>query len=291
MAIFGDDGQAIVNSLSDEAIYGEQQEAAEERQEEGQPQQQPDNIENKEEASPGENQTSENGGGDDAPLQEGQAVISAEEHQRLQKNYDELRSWTSRVDTKNKRLEEENKLLKQQLQSSTGADTAKNNLRNLIADPEQTIDRLVAQKMEPFLTEQQEAKRKEAFSSAVQDCLHDWPQLKNADSGKEIVAKMVELAQRRGQDAMAWRDNPGDYMVLACRELYGIPRIADPAAIEAAKKAGREEALRELEEKRHKNGLSLTPNANTGLDEKADISPEEQIRQEIRRYSSHGIFG
>lgn len=38
-----------------------------------------------------------------------------------------------------------------------------------------------------------------------------------------------------------------------------MPRVTDPAALEAAKKAGREEALKEMEAKRNKSGLSLVP--------------------------------
>ena len=72
MTIFGDnDGQAVVDSLSDEAIYGtvEETEAETERQENDAPQSETEAIEEQEEASPGENQTSEDGGKEDAPAQ------------------------------------------------------------------------------------------------------------------------------------------------------------------------------------------------------------------------------
>ncbi len=307
MTIFGDnDGQAVVDSLSDEAIYGtvEETEAETERQENDAPQSETEAIEEQEEASPGENQTSEDGGKEDAPAQAGQADIPVEEqlrqlqaaNEKTQKNYDNLRSWANRVDSKNKQLEERNKLLETQLQQLRGGRNAgaemqrRDNLRNLINSPEEVIARQVQQQLEPILKEREENKQRADFNEAVKECSRQWPQFQDAENHKRIIEEMVTIARQKGLDPMAWRNDAQDYMILACHRLFGVPRVTDPAALEAAKKAGREEALKEMEAKRNKSGLSLVPNANNDPTDDQSLTPEEEIRKAMWRYSSHGIF-
>lgn len=310
MAIFGDDGQAVVDSLSDEAIYGSNEEvaeaAAEERQESETPHGEAEAIEEHDDKpSPGDSQTSNAGDGEETPvINAGQADISIEEqlrqlreaNERIQKSYDNLRSWTSRVDGKNKQLEEQNSLLQQQLQQLKSVPAneearRRDNLRDLINEPEKVIAQQVRRELEPIFREREENKQRQDFDLAVKECAKQWPQFQDTNNQKRVIEEMVSMSREKGLDPMAWRSNSKDYMILACHRLFGVPRVVDPAALEAAKKAGREEALREIENRKNKNGLTVVPNANNDPADTAEQTPEDEIRAAMYKYSSHGIFG
>lgn len=310
MAIFGDDGQAVVDSLSDEAIYGSNEEVteatAEERQESETPHEEAEVIEEHDgKPSPGDSQTSNAGDGEETPaVNAGQADISIEEqlrqlreaNERIQKSYDNLRSWTSRVDGKNKQLEEQNSLLQQQLQQFKSVPAneearRRDNLRDLINEPERVIAQQVRRELEPIFREREENKQRQDFDLAVKECAKQWPQFQDTNNQKRVIEEMVSMSREKGLDPMAWRSNSKDYMILACHRLFGVPRVVDPAALEAAKKAGREEALREIENRKNKNGLTVVPNANNDPTDTAEQTPEDEIRAAMHKYSSHGIFG
>lgn len=293
MSIFdGAQGQALAESLSDENIYGDQ----EERQEEATPQEQPDNSISSEEPqqdSPDDNQTSTNA--EEPQEQETNNNEQRISYEQLQKNYDELRQWATRTSMLNTELKKQlsglnnNKQTDNKSSANSDEEAKKELLRTLISDPNKIIEPLVEAKIKPIIEERANEKRKVDFENAVQSCSKDWPQLKSPESSRLVISKMVELSQRRGNDPMAWRDDPMSYMILACHSLFGVRNEPNMAALEAAREVERNSVIAEMNNKRGKEALSISKNVNADTAEK-ELTPEEQIVAGIMKYAGSGLF-
>ena len=293
MTMFGEVGQDAINSLSDEALFAE-----EERQEEDTPQTETANIEETEEASPANEQTSENGGEEAVP-EKGQTEYSAEEYARMKRQYDEMWKWNSRVSARNKELERQLAALQQTkttptlAQKSDGTNVdSRDKIRQLVDDPAAFIAPLLDEKLRPIIEERdralaqrQEQENKEKFNTAFADCASAWSQLADGNNRKEMVRKMIEIGMTQEGDEDAWQRDPDRYIFAACKALWGIPRVNNPEAIEAAKKAEREAVISEYNDKKKRENLSVVQNANKEVTGKE--TPEvDPILAEMRAFSS-----
>lgn len=300
MAIFDGEGQATEVSLSDESLM--ELANAEERQEteSGAPAAE-DTIEEQEaekgetpEEDPGQEQKAE----ESSPAPQGITEKKEEPQQnaelaRLQKQYNDLRAWTTRVAQENSLLKKAQAdhaaLAQKQVEQPK---EPKDFLKDLVNGGEDGLKRLIEKEatklVQPILTERQEAGRRQRFSAAFSEIEKEWSQLSANENRQAMIKEMVDIAEREG-NIEAWRDKPDFYMFRACRSLWGMPKVADPAAIEAARKAEREAVIREYEEKQKKAGLTVQTAANKA--ERAEkLSPEEQIAADIMKVGSGGLF-
>lgn len=313
--IFGNDGQAEYEALSDEAFAtAEAEQPEEERQAEETPQNEAEEIENTEEAEsspePEEGQTSEEGGAEEAPAEEeGQAEDGTDELARLRKNYEELRSWDTRVAMENAELKKQLEALKNNATPAAAspapvanpsteddAETVKNRVRLLVNDPGAFIAPMLDEKLKPFLEkeEQREAaareeRAKQEFNDTYKECSSCWGQLSTQEGQKEMVAEMVKLSQMRTGKTDAWQTEPARYIFDACRSLWGLPKVNNPEVVEAAKKAERDAVMAEMNSRGSKSGLAINNTGNKTQNDKKE--PEvDPIIAEMMGAKTMGLF-
>lgn len=306
---FGGEGQFDLTPFTDEYLDAQPEIENTEDADEGQgttgrTQDEPNDIEDTEDnptddGSPDDEQTSEadsEEAGTDEPQDDGQVQQPAEDYQQLiekinqlEQNYANVRSWASR--TSNEKAELERRLAQyeqvssnQQVQSEPEDD-----LEALVGNTRGYIQSVVKEIMGPILEEREMSRRNAEFSRSYKECAEAWSQLNTEQGQNAVVAKMTELSIMDG-DEKAWQKDPSRYIFKASKALWGIPKMTDKAAIEAAQKAGREQLRRELESQ-NKNGRSVTPNANQQIKNKRDSSEEDdEIRNEIARARSKSIW-
>lgn len=313
--IFGSEGQADYESLSDEAFAAlEDEQPVEERQEEEKPLEEAEEIQNTEEASspePEEGQTSEEGGAEEAPAEEaGQADEGSDELARLRKNYNELRSWDTKVAQENAELKRQLAALKNAPapfpaapaapapapMSEDDAEAVKNRVRMLVNDPSAFIAPMLDERLKPLLEKEQqreaaakEEQEKQEFNSTYAECSSCWNQLSTPEGQKEMVAEMVKLSQMKTGTTDAWQHEPARYIFDACRSLWGLPKVNNPEVVEAAKKAERDAVMAEMNSRGSKSGLAINNTGNKIQDEKKE--PEvDPIIDEMMKAKSLGLF-
>ena len=153
----------------------------------------------------------------------------------------------------------------------------------------QTAGQVAADKvkelLQPIIEAGQRQNREKAWQDACRDAKSIWPEL--GSRSRELIPRMVEISAGYG-DRDLWMKQPAGIMRLAAMELLGMPRAVDNAAISAASAAGRDNALRELNEKRQgKAGLA----AATGLRVADQVMTEdEQIFAEMVASRGGGVF-
>lgn len=103
-----------------------------------------------------------------------------------------------------------------------------------------------------------------------------------------MIRRMVELANNDG-DPEGWRQNPDWYIFRACKDLWGLPKVVDTDAIEAARRMEREAVVKEYEEKQNKNGLAAHPSANRDNSNQVK-TPEQAIIEEMHNAWRSGVF-
>lgn len=313
MGIFGEEGQAEGYSLSDEFIYGEE----EERQEDAAPLNNQDDTMDEEEEPADDNrpddddQISEDDSEEveEKDPEEGQSGISAEDYERLreqleqvQKSYREIQSWTSRTSNDNVSLRQENERMRLELerlksgvvgqyqQQPNDEDSLKERVKKLITDPDSLIDARVQEALRPIREKEEQQRRDMEFMDSIKECSSAWIQLGSEEGKRDMLMKMQQLSDLDG-DHEGWKKRPAEYMFRSCKSLWGIPRIVDQDAIEAARKAEREAYARELAEKQKRENRTIVQHPNQSLGEPEKLSPEEMILNEIIKSDSGGIFG
>lgn len=298
MAIFGDDGQVGALSLSDEAIY-----ADEERQDEEQlPLAEPDDAIEAEDHTSGDDEAEDSSIADedgateddsDAEAPNGQAEALANELASLRQQYDNLRKWTTQTAMRNSELQrqiEQTQNSSQPAQTPEQVEEAKKAfLRDLLENPNDLINKAVeervAEVLRPIMAERQRMDINRRVGEAIDDVATGWSQARTEDGKQAVVKKMFELAAQTG-NATAWQEDPSKYAIAACRSLWGWPSHVDASAIEAARKAAVQAAREQLPV--NKEGLYVNQNSNK--QQNKELSPEETILAEMRSTMGGGLF-
>ena len=290
MSMFDAEGQAT-DILSDEALFGAEGEMDKPQEAETEPVTEEDLPT---EESPADEQTSdvqsEAETAEQAP--EGQAQTAGEENKNKRNEMDELRRWNTRVAMRNAELRQQIAQLRAQQTAqaqpkpveTTQADGGKAFVQQLLEKGdaallpviEQIAERKAQAMMQPILTERENAQINRSVEKAISEFSADWAQLNDPGMKAQAVRKMFELSMVSG-NADAWKTAPDYMMFQACRSLWGMPRVVDKTAIEAARKAERESIAKA--QKENKAGLAANVAANRSED--APKSDEDRILEEI----------
>ena len=291
MSMFDAEGQAT-DILSDEALFGAEGEMDKPQEAETEPVMEEDLPA---EESPADEQTSdaqsEAETAEQAP--EGQAQTAGEENKNKRNEMDELRRWNTRTSMQNAELRQQVAQLQAQLNqmqagfqqpAENSGDGGKMFVQQLLEKGDAAlmpvIERIAEQKaktmMQPILTERENAQINRSVEKAISEFSADWAQLNDPGMKAQAVRKMFELSMVSG-NADAWKTAPDYMMFQACRSLWGMPRVVDKTAIEAARKAERESIAKA--QKENKAGLAANVAANRSED--APKSDEDRILEEI----------
>ena len=276
MSMFDAEGQAT-DILSDEALFGADDEMDKPQEAETE-QEAEENLPTEE--GPADEQTSEDQGEAETAEQapEGQAQAAGEENKNARSEMDELRRWNTRTSMQNAELRQQVAQLQAQLnQMQAGfqqpaenfGDGGKMFVQQLLEKGDAAlmpvIERIAEQKaktmMQPILEERANAQINRSVEKTIADFSADWAQLKDPNMKAQAVTKMFELSAMSG-NADAWKTSPDYMMFQACRALWGMPRVVDKNAIEAARKAERDNIAKE--QKENKAGLTANVAANRG---------------------------
>lgn len=283
MSIF-DDGQDILESLSDEAIFGE-----EGRQEEGKS---PEADTDKEVATEEEGAVEETATEEEPKVEEKkqeEPPLSAEEIAKLKREMQNLRAWATKVSMENGDLRRQANLAPTPPPEKIDS---KAFVKDLLAKGQDALTPLVNARVEEVLKpyrEQEEHNRAVAeFGRVMQEATMFHKELETPEGKEKAIKKMVDLAAESG-DNMAWKKDPEKYFFRACRQLFGVQKVVDQDAINAAVEAARESFMKEMAEQKNKEGLSIAPHANKPAAE-AKKTPEEQIKEDIFAVSHGGLF-
>ena len=296
-----EDGQAEI-SLTDEALFGE------DRQDDFQPQE--DDAEYGE--SPEERTSEVAEDAESAAPEDGQAaqeqagmqqVNNGMAADQLQRSYQELRGVYTRATQELAEMRRQNQELAQQLARMQSAAAVAGNgdpeqaIKQFVADPVGWLDNaagpLLQQKLDDSLAdirrEMQIREDSANLNAALAKMASSFPQAKDADGQKTMVEKMVEISSRYG-DGYLWRKNPEGMLMQAALELWGMPKVIDQQAVDAAAATGKAQALAELQKKEQAKGQITQPQTQNNKDQTAELSEEEKIIQGIFSVNSGGLF-
>lgn len=309
MGIF--DGQAEVHPLSDEALFGNGEEQSEEQQQveegqvdEAQPQEDTDEVVEEsgaEELAPeGTSQEPE------ATATEDKVEASTETEDEgseldqlrkqladLQKQHNDLRSWSTKLSMENGRLRKQAEATTSKpAEAQAEPKTPKDFLKDLVNGGEEgfnaAVDKRAREIIAPLLAEREEERQLEQYRLVFNEATETWRQLTTEDGKSEMIRRMVELAANEGNPE-GWKQNPDLYIFRACKELWGLPKVVDTEAIEAARRMEREAVIKEYSEKQNKNGLAAHPPANKDNTNQTK-TPEQEIIEEMKSSWHSGVF-
>ncbi len=307
MGIF--DGQSEVHPLSDEALFGaaEEQQPEEQQPEEGQveePQTQEDNTEPVEEGG------AEEPAPEEGTSQEPEAAATEEQKEEpapgendelaqlkqqladLQKQHNDLRAWSTKLSMENGRLRKQAEATTTKQEEQTEPLSPKDFLKNLVNGGEQgfneAVDRRAREIIAPLLAEREQERQYEQYRVVFGEATETWKQLSTEEGKSEMIRRMVDLASNDG-DPEGWKQNPDLYVFRACKELWGLPKVVDTEAIEAARRMEREAVIKEYTEKQNKNGLAAHPPANKDNSNQTK-TPEQALIEEMKASWHSGVF-
>mgnify|MGYP001625148596 CR=1 FL=1 len=309
---FLQDGQADL-SLSDEALFGEDEGVDTERQEQEPPQTEgldqgpaqrtslegdPDGTQGTTEAEQGQMEQEE-------PLPVTQEVTEEPKTVRQQDNfwqkqYTEVQGAMTRKAQELAAERQKRQQLEEALAQMSSSNPAEREqfLQEFVANPQQALRKVANQTVEqaakekvkeildPIIQANQRALRENAWNDAWVQTARTWGDI-NQD-GETLVRKMVEISQDAGDQDLMFRQ-PQRIMRLAAMELYGLPKVNDSQVIEAAARTAREEALQELNQKNAaKSGLAVAQ--QTKQIGEQPMSVEDEIIQGIMAAGGKRIF-
>lgn len=302
MGIF--DGQSEVHPLSDEALFGN---AGEEQVEEGQveeTQTQEDNTEPVEEGG------AEEPAPEEGTSQEPEAAATEEQKEEpapgendelaqlkqqladLQKQHNDLRAWSTKLSMENGRLRKQAEATTTKQEEQAEPLSPKDFLKNLVNGGEQgfneAVDRRAREIIAPLLAEREQERQYEQYRVVFGEATETWKQLSTEEGKSEMIRRMVDLASNDG-DPEGWKQNPDLYVFRACKELWGLPKVVDTEAIEAARRMEREAVIKEYTEKQNKNGLAAHPPANKDNSNQTK-TPEQALVEEMKASWHSGVF-
>ena len=303
MSIFGEEGQAEVLSLSDEALF-----AAEERQdEEPTPQDAPSQEVVEATAGP-----AEDGQPEAAP--EGQAdprdTRIAELEQQIaaaNRQYAEIRKLDTRVAMENGELRRQLARLQTEQQAKPAhippaaltPEAQRAFAERFLANPSGTLQELLGKQIQTqaeaaarsMVEPLQKQERSRQINAAVRDAGKEleqlYPQAADPKERIKLFGLLGQLAEQAGMRRDGWTNNPGVFLQQAALRLYGLPKQIDQDAINQAVEKGKANALAELQAKESgKSGLAA---ASTVVPAKA--TEEEDILSGIRAAAGgSGLF-
>lgn len=310
MSLF-EDGQTEI-PLDDESLFDATDEVEANRQDTIQPQGASDSA-----ADPGENRTSDSAdaAASHTPEETGQATVQKlpendafgqqgkPAENPLQHSYNELRTSYTRTTQELAEQKRQNAALSQQLKRMETAvimadpekreKAIKEMMDNPVAWLERTAAPLLEQKVNESLAEiRQQSQRQEdgyRLNTALAEVGKQFNQAVNDEGRKLLVEKMVEVSIRYG-DGYLWRKNPGGMLTQAALELWGMPKIIDQQAVDAASAAGRAQALAELQAREQAKSQIAQPQTANNRDQTAELSEEEKIIQGIFASIGSGLF-
>ncbi len=306
MGIF--DGQSEVHPLSDEALFGSaeegQQPEDEGQVEEAQTQEETDEVVDEsgvtEPAPEGTSQEPETTATEDKVETSTEATDEGSELDQLrkqladlQKQHNDLRSWSTKLSMENGRLRKQMETTTSKT-SETQAEpkTPKDFLKDLVNGGEEgfnaAVDRRAREIIAPLLAEREEERQLEQYRLVFNEATETWRQLTTEDGKSEMIRRMVEIAANEG-DPEGWKQNPDLYVFRACKELWGLPKVVDTEAIEAARRMEREAVIKEYAGKQNKNGLAAHPPANKDNSNQVK-TPEQELIEEMRAAWHSGVF-
>lgn len=304
MGIF--DGQAEVHPLSDEALFPaeEQQQVEEGQVDEAQPQEDTDEVVEESGAEePAPEGTSQE---PEATATEDKVEASTETEDEgseldqlrkqladLQKQHNDLRSWSTRLSMENGRLRKQAEATtKKPAESAADPKSPKDFLKDLVNGGEEgfnaAVDARAREIIAPLLAEREEERQLEQYRVAFNEATGTWRQLSTEEGKADMIRRMVELAANEG-DPEGWKKNPDLYVFRACKELWGLPKVVDTEAIEAARRMEREAVIKEYNEKQNKNGLAAHPPANKDNSNQTK-TPEQALIEEMKASWHSGVF-
>ena len=306
MGIF--DGQSEVHPLSDEALFGtneEGQQPEDEGQvEETQTQEETNEVVDEsgvtEPAPQGTSQEPEATATEDKVVTKTEATDEGSELDQLrkqladlQKQHNDLRSWSTKLSMENGRLRKQAEATTSKpAETQAEPKTPKDFLKDLVNGGEEgftaAVDRRAREIIAPLLAEREEERQLEQYRLVFNEATETWRQLTTEDGKSEMIRRMVELAANEG-DPEGWKQNPDLYVFRACKELWGLPKVVDTEAIEAARRMEREAVIKEYTEKQNKNGLAAHPPANKDNSNQTK-TPEQELLEEMKAAWHTGVF-
>ena len=165
-------------------------------------------------------------------------------------------------------------------------------LKNLVNGGEEgfnaAVDRRAREIIAPLLAEREQERQNEQYRIVFNEAVSTWKQLATDEGKSTMIRRMVEIANNDGNPE-AWRENPDWYIFRACKELWGLPKVVDTEAIEAARRMEREAVIKEYTEAQSKNGLAAHPPANKDNSNQVK-TPEQELIEEMRRSWHSGVF-
>ena len=239
MSLF--DGQVAAESLSDEALFG-----VTEGQEEAPPQTEEAEVE-----SPAIEQTSEEAEVESAAPETGQA---AEELEAVRGQYREAHATLTKLFTERAEQNRQIETLRAQvekLQVTQSPEAKKERLQMLVETPDKflqenfdpMLERMLEEKLAPL---RQEAQMRED-ASTLQNCIakiaQNFTDAKEPEKQKALVARVIEIGNERYGDRFMWRKDPQGFFTQAAFELWGVPKVVDQAALNAAAEQARQSAV------------------------------------------------
>lgn len=308
MGIF--DGQAEVHPLSDEALFGKAEEQQPEEQVEAEGQVEDEQPQVNDTAEEEENRAEEPAP-EEGTSQEPEATVTEEETKTpesgeddryaqlekqladLQKQHNDLRAWSTKLSMENGRLRKQVEATPAKPEETPAEPLSpKDFLKNLVNGGEQgfneAVDRRAREIIAPLLAEREQERLNAHYRMVFEEASETWRQL-TTDEGKEaMIHRMVEMAMDEGNPE-AWRQNPDLYVFRACKELWGLPKVVDTEAIEAARRMEREAVMKEYSEKQNKNGLAAHPPANRDNTNQTK-TPEQELIEEMKGAWRSGVF-
>lgn len=303
MAIF-EDGQADI-SLSDEAL-GLLDDASTERQEDVTPQEESATespaIEqtSESEAQAPEEDDKEAGQQSEVQAEPAEVLRARQEVERLKTQYAEARAEMTRKQMEASQERKRRQELEEALAKAHSAapQNREEFLQSFVNNPQEALQkaikdeagRLVNQNvtnlLQPVIEAGRVARRERTWEEACKDAAQNWPELwKDKEA---LVGKMAEIALEIGDRDLMFQQ-PKRIMKMAALELYGPPKVIDKEAIQAAAKAAKEDATRDLAQRNAgKAGLAAAQKTNQITDK--PLTEEERIKKEIFELAGNGLF-
>ena len=226
------------------------------------------------------------------------AATEETELEKLRKQYNDLRAWSTRLSMENSRLRQQTEATPAPPEKAAEAEpkSPQDFLKDLVNNGEQgfnaAVDRRareIAQELvAPLLAEREQERLKEYYRVAFNEATDNWKQLNTEEGKSAMIHRMVEMASEDGRPD-GWLHEPDRYIFRACKELWGYPKVVDTDAIEAARRMEREAVVREYAEKQAKSGLATHPAANKDNSQN-EKTPEELVKEEMRDSWYSGVF-
>lgn len=297
------DGQAEGISLSDEALFGEETEPiTEERQDDAPPQTEPVAQASPEPPAEGEQTSTGTDADTGTAPQDGQAVETNPELDKINNQYTEIRAAFTRkaqeaAEEKRLRLAAEAQLKQLQRAASLLDPVRKEEmLQKMLENPYSAIEEAalplveqrVAEALKPIMEENQKKEEEQAFNTAMKAITTDFPNANSKEEQTQLIRKMVEISETYG-DRNLWRRNPAGMLKQAALELYGVPQKVDQSAIDAAVTAAKNKTAADIAAKEAaKTGLTI--NQQNNQQKTATQTYEEKIIDDIFNVKRGGLF-